>query len=214
MSEITTIPSQSQLAPYLQEQKAEDSWAHCLRHANISDGMNEAEDVRRMSANWRYFAGSLDLCSAGLMSVHEIAQGFQEYLEGKSKKGASAISSHDIQIFVADKIWEAKLINDAILNPALKLQAQFWQCDRTYRGRLHEAFVKSGKFMISEIQNLMAIAGIEFSKEDMDRYLKEFSERQRIVLDDLLNNRQADAKRLVAQEIGKALNVHQLPEAK
>lgn len=211
---VVTMPTSSELAPYLQEQRAEESWAHCLRHANISDGMDTPEDVRRMSANWRHFAGSLDLCSAGLMSVYKIAQGFQEYLEAKSKKGASAISVHDILVFVADKIWEAKLSNDAILNPALKLQAQFWQCDRTYRGRLHEAFVKSGKLMISEIQTLMAIAGIELSKDDMDRYLKEFSERQQAVLDDLLNNRQADAKRLVAQEIGKVLSIHQLPEAK
>ena len=198
------------IAPYLQEQNAEHLWANALRHANISDSMDNPSDISRLSGNWRFFGKDLDLCSAGLMSVPRIAQEFQAYLEKKLKKDASIVSIHDIQAFVADKIWEAKLKNDAILNPALKLQAQFWQCDRTYRARLHEAMVKSGKWFLEEIKTLHALGGVAMSSEQFQQYLQEYGDRQQRFLDDLLNQRQADAKRLVAQEMSKALN--QLPE--
>lgn len=198
------------IAPYLQEQNAEHLWANALRHANISDSMDNPSDVSRLAGNWRFFGKDIDLCSAGLMSVPRIAQEFQAYLEKKLKKDASIVSIHDIQAFVADKIWEAKLKNDAILNPALKLQAQFWQCDRTYRARLHEAMVKSGKWFLEEIKTLHALGGVAMSSEQFQQYLQEYGDRQQKFLDDLLNQRQADAKRLVAQEMSKALN--QLPE--
>lgn len=216
MSDIIAFNYSGQLVPYLQEQKAEGTWAHILRNANISDGMNEQSNVNRLSNanNWGDFSHGLDLCSAGLMSVQQIAGNYQSYLEKKAKKGASAISLHDVQVFVADKIWEAKLTNDAILNPALKLQAQFWQCDRTYRARLHEAMVKSGKWFLEEIKTIHALGGVAMSSEQFQQYLHEYGDRQQAFLDDLLNSRQSQAKQIVAQEIGKALGDHQLPEAK
>lgn len=216
MTDIIALNYSGQLAPYLQEQKAENTWAHILRHANISDGMDEQSNVKRLSNanNWGDFSNGLDLCSAGLMSVQQIAGNYQAYLEKKAKKGASAISIHDVQVFVADKVWESKLTNDAILNPALKLQAQFWQTDRTYRARLHEALIKSGKWFLTEVNALMSLGGSGLSKDELDIYLKQYGDRQQAFLDDLLNSRQSQAKAMVAQEIGKALGDHQLPEAK
>lgn len=214
-SEITALNAGGKLAPYLQEQKAEAVWAHILRNANISDGMNSATSVSRLgnANNWPAFSVDLDLCAAGLMSVHRIAVDYQSYLEKKAKKGASAIALHDIQVFVADKIWEAKLSSDAILNPALKLQAQFWRADRIHRNRLHEALIKSGKWFLTEVNALMSLGGGGLSKDELDHYLKEYGDRQQAFLDELLTGRQEQAKRMVAEEIGNALNVHQLPEA-
>lgn len=149
------------------------------------------------------------------MSVGAISERFKTYLESKAKKNAPLIDTHDIAVFVADKIWEAKLDNDAILNPALKLQAQFWQCDRTYRSRLHEALIKSGKWFLTEVNALMNLAPTGgLTKPELDRYLKEYGERQQAFLDDILNTRQEQAKKVVAEEIGKAISIHQLPEAK
>lgn len=215
LATVTPIaPTKTAIAPYLQEQQAEETWAFILRHANISDGMTDPSNVSKLSGNWRYFVVDIDLCGLGLMSVETITGQFKAYLDGKAKKGASLIDPRDISIFIADKVWEAKLTNDAILNPALKLQAQFWQCDRTYRNRLHEALIKSGKWFITEMKGLLSLGGVELSTETLGDYLKEYEKRQQIFLDDLLNSRQSQAKKVVAQEIGKALSVHQLPEAK
>jgi hypothetical protein len=213
---ITAIAlPKSPIAPYLQEQKAEQIWAHSLRNANISDGMKNPSDVSKLSGNWRFFVVDIDLCGLGLMSVQSISERFKNYLEGKAKKNAPLVDPHDIAVFVADKIWEAKLNNDAILNPALKLQAQFWQCDRTYRNRLHEALIKSGKWFLTEVNALMSLAPSGgLSKDELDRYLTEYGDRQKVFLDEMLSTRQSQAKKVVAEEIGKALNVHQLPEAK
>jgi hypothetical protein len=213
---ITAIAlPKSPIAPYLQEQKAEEIWAHSLRNANISDGMKNPSDVSKLSGNWRFFVVDIDLCGLGLMSVQSISERFKSYLEGKAKKNAPLVDPHDIAVFVADKIWEAKLDNDAILNPALKLQAQFWQCDRTYRNRLHEALIKSGKWFLTEVNALMSLAPSGgLSKDELDRYLTEYGDRQKVFLDEMLSTRQSQAKKVVAEEIGKALNVHQLPEAK
>lgn len=213
---ITPLPlPKSPIAPYLQEQKAEDVWAHSLRNANISDGMKDPSVVSKLSGNWRFFVVDIDLCGLGLMSVGAISERFKTYLESKAKKNAPLIDTHDIAVFVADKIWEAKLDNDAILNPALKLQAQFWQCDRTYRSRLHEALIKSGKWFLTEVNALMNLAPTGgLTKPELDRYLKEYGERQQAFLDDILNTRQEQAKKVVAEEIGKAISIHQLPEAK
>lgn len=213
---ITAIAlPKSPIAPYLQEQKAEEIWAHSLRNANISDGMKNPSDVSKLSGNWRFFVVDIDLCGLGLMSVQSISERFKSYLEGKAKKNAPLVDPHDIAVFVADKVWEAKLNDDAILNPALKLQAQFWQCDRTYRNRLHEALIKSGKWFLTEVNALMNLAPSGgLSKDELDRYLTEYGDRQKVFLDEMLNSRQAQAKKVVAEEIGKALNVHQLPEAK
>lgn len=210
------MPTSNQIAPYLQEQQAENTWAHILRNANISDGMDNPSSISRLgnAGNWGTFSDGLDLCSLGLMAVQGIAGDYQSYLEKKAKKGTPSISIHDVQVFVADKVWESKLNNDAILNPALKLQAQFWQADRTYRNRLHEALIKSGKWFLAEVNALMALGGGGLSKQQLDAYLKEYGDRQQAFLDDLLSSRQAHAKQIVAEEIGKAVNVHQLPEAK
>jgi hypothetical protein len=127
---------------YLQEKLAEDQWAHILTHDNIKDGMKNEDSVKRFGANWRYFYDGTNLEEEGLKAVPFIATKFQAYLE--SKKG-DTVNADDISTYVANKVWNAKLKTNSIVNDRYKLLGIQWLIHRGDRGLLHEAASKSVK---------------------------------------------------------------------
>jgi hypothetical protein len=208
LKEVRKMANLSQL--FHAERKAEEEWSHILSNANISASMQNPEQVSRMAGNWRYFIGEQGLGDKGLSDVTELTNNFKSYLDSRAKKNAPTLNRKDLEIFVADKVWETKLKNDAILSDALKLKAQFWDTDRAFRGRLHEAFTKAGKWHLEQVTHLLSSAGIDLSKVDLKALMDDYAKQQQRFLDDLLKTRQGEAKAVLANEISKAF----LPEAK
>jgi hypothetical protein len=178
-----------QITPgYLQEPEAETRWGFILRNQNISEGMENPASVSRLAGNWKYFAKDLDLCTLGLAGVEAVAKDFANYLDQKAKAGSATVSAEDIAIFVANKAWEAKLANAAIISPALLLQAQVWQVKRDCRGQLHEAIYKTCKFQANELKSLLELTGTEHAQA-IDARFQELEERIKAFLDGLFTDR-------------------------
>ncbi|WLT39532.1 hypothetical protein NON20_08645 [Synechocystis sp. B12] len=139
------------IAPYLQEAQAEKQWAFILRNVNVSNGMANPAIVSRLAGNWRNFATDMDLSIQGLAAVPAIAAQFKSYLDGKKTKSITAIDPKDIEVFVANKVWEAKIASGAVLDGLYSNWGFYWLSIRSTRGQLQEALHKAIKTNLDKL---------------------------------------------------------------
>jgi hypothetical protein len=147
---------------YAQEKNAEAKWSFLLKHYNIGDsfkgvdkqgriaiGNKQQKLISVLAGSWPHFIGKseIDLAMAGLAGVETLTNNFMEYM---GKKSAS-MQPHDIQCFVADKVWSAKHESGAFASAEYQLATACCFALRLERNLNYECLGRQYHIIANEI---------------------------------------------------------------
>lgn len=160
--------------PLHKERKAEQQWIHAalLSATSISGQFRSPVSINKISANWRVYPEA-SVAEAGLSDIEAIADGFIEWWAKRKAEIAPLVQDyrfrHDVHLFLADKIWKAKLEKDFFINPEHRAIVGLCQTYAQMRSSVHEAINRRFKLygdanLKEEMQRL---------REDIDRDLSE-----------------------------------------